>query len=160
MDQLRFLRMYLLFSITFYPPPPRDKHISFSQQTKIIFSFFGREQSVILSSKIVKISHWKFPCYIIKYLHRSCLFINIIWRQYPSSGRSLIISLFNDCNLYNYESYISYLKNVISNWLRGGIFSPWWTRAWVMVFLMTKIKVTSPKQYIYIIHCIQLLFSK
>ena len=61
----------------------------------------------------------KISCYIIKSVHRSCLFINIIWRQYPSSGRSLIISLFNDYNLYNYESYISYLKNAISNWLRG-----------------------------------------
>ena len=77
-------------------------------------------------------------------------------------GRSLRISQFNDYNLYNYESYISYLKNAISNWRSGYLFSLMnsSTRAWVMMFLMTKIKVTSPKQYIYMIHCFQLLFSK
>jgi hypothetical protein len=77
-------------------------------------------------------------------------------------GRSLRISQFNDYNLYNYESYISYLKNAISNWRSGYLFSLMnsSTRAWVMMFLMTKIKVTSPKQYIYMIQCFQLLFSK
>ena len=76
-------------------------------------------------------------------------------------GRSLRISQFNEYNLYNCESYISYLKYAISNWLRGYLFSLMnsSTRARVMVFLMIKNKVTSPKQYIYMIHCFQLLFS-